>query len=435
MSKAQDLGSVKTRLREIGKKAKEKPDLVFTSLAHKIDIFWIWEALHLIRRDGAKGIDGVSWREVKANWETILPRLVEEFKSGSYIAPSLKRAYIPKADGSKRPIAIATVEDKVLQRAVAMALEAVYEQDFYPFSYGFRPGRSAHQAVRWVRERLQKVGGAWVLEVDIKGFFDNIDHGKLREILNLRVKDGVLRRAIDKWLKAGVLEDGKITFNSQGTPQGGVISPILANIYLHEVLDKWFVEVVKKRLRGKAEMCRFADDFIILFEEESDAKRVLDVIGKRFARYGLEIHPEKTRLLDFREPRYGSEEKPESFDFLGFTFIWCYYPKYGKWYITRRTSKKKFKKSLEAVVEKIKKFRHESLKEQHAMLSRSLRGYYGYYGIRGNSNRIKQFCQEVTRAWAKWLKRRGQKAISWDKLRNLLKRYPLPPARIVHMQV
>ena len=262
MARALDLGNMSTRRQRIGQKAKVSPELVFTSLAHNIDLYWIWEALKRTRKDGAVGVDNVDWKTYASNWRENLRDLLERFKSGSYKAPPAKRAYIPKADGSRRPIAITTLEDKVLQRGVSMVLETVYEQDFYDFSFGYRPGKSAHLAVKAVTEALRETNGGWVLEVDVKGFFDAISHRRMREILDLRVCDGVIRRAIDKWLKAGILEKGVVTRPKSGTPQGGVASPLLANIYLHEVLDKWFVEVVKPRLKGSARLFRFADDCV-----------------------------------------------------------------------------------------------------------------------------------------------------------------------------
>ncbi len=260
---------------------------------------------------------------------------------------------IPKGDGSKtRPIGIPTFEDKVLQRAVLMVLEAVYEQDFYDFSYGFRPKRSAHQALDSLWHRLMDVHGGWVLEADISSFFDTLDHKILRSFLDQRVRDGVIRKMIDKWLKAGVLEDGQLRRTTDGTPQGGVISPLLANIYLHEVLDRWFVEQVQPRMRGPAHLIRYADDFVMVFATESDARRVMEVLPKRFAKYGLTLHPEKTRLIEYgrtQGPRNGGGGgKPPTFDFLGFTHYWGKSRK-GKLVVKRKTARRRFARSLKRV--------------------------------------------------------------------------------------
>ena len=434
MKRALDLGKVSTRLQRIGKLAGEDPNRVLTSLAYCIDEHLLWEALMATRKNGAPGVDKVTWGEYHANWRENLADLKERFKSGQYKAPSLRRSYIPKADGSKRPIAITTLEDKVLQRAVAMVLSSVYEQDFYDFSYGFRPKKSAHQAVHTLQNCLWETNGGWALEVDIKGFFDAISHRHLRAILDQRVKDGVIRRTIDKWLKAGILEKGTVTYPTTGSPQGGVISPLLANIYLHEVLDKWFVEMVLPELKGWVRMVRYADDFVMIFQREEDAKRVAAVIPKRFAKYELEIHPKKTRLVDFRFPIGKSGKKPGTFNFLGFTFHWIKSRK-GKWYPTRKTDRKKFGKGLDSIREWCKKNRHLPLGKQQETLNRKLMGHYAYFGIRGNHLSIKNFHYQVTLIWKKWLGRRDQrKRLSWKRFSKILARLSLVPPRIVHSQ-
>ena len=258
------------------------------SLHHAIDVEWLREAYRRTRKDGAVGVDGQSAEEYARDLEKNLESLLVRFRTGAYRAPPVRRVHIPKGDGRTRPIGVPTFEDKVLQRAVAMILEAIYEQDFHPGSYGFRPGRSAHDALDALWKGVMSYRGAWVLEVDIQRFFDTLDHGALRSFLDERVTDGVIRRAIDKWLKAGVLEQGAVTHPDEGTPQGGVVSPILANVYLHSVLDRWFETDVKPRLRGRAFLVRYADDFVIAFEQESDARRVMEVLPKRFARYDLD---------------------------------------------------------------------------------------------------------------------------------------------------
>ncbi|MFY0574956.1 group II intron reverse transcriptase/maturase [Cystobacter fuscus] len=278
--------------------------MAFTTLAHYIDLEWLQEAYRRTRKDGAVGIDGQTAKQYAQALEANLQSLLNRAKSGDYRAPPVRRVHIPKGDGkSTRPLGIPTFEDKVLQRAVAMVLEAVYEQDFLPCSYGFRPGKSAHQALQRLWEVLTEMKGGWVLEVDIRKFFDTLDHGQLQQLIQRRVRDGVLLRLIGKWLKAGILEEGNVSYPDEGTPQGGVVSPVLANIYLHEVLDVWFEQEVKPRMKGRAELVRYADDFVICFEREEDARRVMEVLPKRMEKYGLTLHPEKTRLVEFRPPR------------------------------------------------------------------------------------------------------------------------------------
>jgi group II intron reverse transcriptase/maturase len=295
--------SISTKLERIATLAKEGPQMAFTTLAHYIDLEWLAEAYRRTRKGGATGVDGQTAREYAENLEGNLQSLLDRAKSGTYRAPPVKRIHIPKADGAQtRPIGIPTFEDKVLQRAVAMVLEAVYEQDFLDCSYGFRPGRSAHQALEVLQNEAVRMGGGWILEVDIRKFFDTLEHSHLREILGRRVRDGVIMRLIGKWLKAGVMENGAVTHPGVGTPQGGVISPLLANVYLHEVLDAWFEREVGPRLKGRGLLLRYADDAVMLFSCEVDARRVMDVLPKRFGKYGLTLHPEKTRLVEFRRP-------------------------------------------------------------------------------------------------------------------------------------
>lgn len=425
--------NVSTKLRRIAQLARVDPTRVLLTLAHHIDIEFLYEAYRLTRKSGAVGVDGESAEDFAANLDENLRDLLDGFKSGRYRAPPVRRVHIPKGDGKKtRPIGIPTFADKVLQRAVTMVLSEVYEQNFLDCSYGFRPRRSPKQALSALREGLMSMGGGWVLDADIQAFFDNLDHGKLREILDQRVRDGVLRRMINKWLKAGILEEGELTYPSGGTPQGGVISPLLANIYLHEVLDLWFHREVLPRLRGRAFLVRFADDFVIAFSSEEDARRVLEVLPKRFARYGLTVHPEKTRLVRFVRPESKDHEDgtgPGSFDLLGFTHFWAR-SRRGYWVIKRKTSKSRFNRALKAVDRWCRRNRHRKVREQHEELVAKLRGHYNYYYIKGNSPAVSRFLWYVERSWKRWLGRRSQRGyISWERFKAILRVYPLPKPR------
>jgi group II intron reverse transcriptase/maturase len=410
--------------------------VAFTTLAHHIDIDWLKEAYRRTRKDGAVGVDGQTAEAYAVDLETNLRSLLGRAKSGRYQAPPVRRVHIPKGTGSEtRPIGIPTFEDKILQRAVAMILEAVYEQDFLDCSYGFRPGRSAHQALNALRQRLMEVRGGCVIEIDIRKFFDTMSHRHLHAILRRRVRDGVLLRLIGKWLNAGVLEEGSVTHPDSGSPQGGVISPILSNAYLHEVLDTWFEQTVKPRLKGRAHLIRYADDAVLVFEREGDARRVLDVLPKRFGKYGLTLHPEKTRMVPFQGLPSGTlpgsrEERPGTFDFLGFTHYWGRTLK-GNWTVKRKTAKARFRRSLKVIAEWCRVHRHRPLPEQWAALTAKLRGHYAYYGITGNSRCLGSFRHHAGRAWQKWLSRRsGRARIPWERFGALERRYPLPPARL-----
>lgn len=437
MTETSSSTTVSTRLERIAKLAREAPDMALTTLAHHIDVEWLHEAFRRTRKDGATGVDGQSAEEYEEYLEDNLRSLLDRAKSGTYRAPPVRRVNIPKGSGAEtRPIGIPTFEDKILQRAVTMVLEAVYEQDFLDCSYGFRPARSAHQALNALWTEATKMGGAWVLEVDIRKFFDTLDHEHLRKILRRRVLDGVLLRLIGKWLNAGVLENGGISYPDAGSPQGGVISPMLANIYLHEVLDTWFEQEVKPRMSGRAVLVRYADDAVFLFGQEPDAHRVMAVLSKRFGKYGLTLHPDKTRLVNFRRPDLrrppsdGAAKGNGTFDLLGFTHFWGK-SRAGKWIVKRSTAKDRYRRALQRVSAWCKIHLHDSLHAQQQVLAQKLRGHFGYFGIIGNSRALGRFRHEVIRAWRRWLDRRSQRArMNWARMHAVLERYPLPLPRI-----
>jgi RNA-directed DNA polymerase len=417
--------TVSPKLQRIAKLAMQAPTMVLTSLSHHIDIDFLREAHRRTRKDGAVGVDRQTADEYAANLDRNLQTLLDRFKSGLYRAPPVRRVHIPKGKDKTRAIGIPTFEDKILQRAVTMVLDAVYEQDFLDCSYGFRPGRSAHDLLDALRSELMNMGGGWVLEADIQRFFDDLDHDHLRSFLDQRVRDGVVRRAIGKWLNAGVLEQGSVTRPERGTPQGGVISPLLANIYLHEVLDKWFECEVKPRLKGRARLLRYADDFVITFERIDDAQRVLDVLPKRFEKYGLVLHPEKTRLVEFLPPRSSHGDKGGTFDLLGFTHFWSE-SRAGIWVVKVKTARDRFGRALRRVAEWCRGHRHQPIADQQRHLALVLRGHYGYYGRRGNSRALGRFFHHLRRVWRKWLHRRGKRRMTWERFNCLCKQYPLP---------
>jgi group II intron reverse transcriptase/maturase len=439
MAGAQEPDGVSTKQQRIAELAKQSPQMGFTSLNHHLDLDWLLEAYDRTRKDGAPGVDGQTDSDYGVTLLDNLESLLDRAKSGTYFAPPVRRVHIPKGTGNEtRPLGIPTLEDKILQRAVVMVLEPIYEQDFLDCSYGFRPGRSAHLALEAIWHQTMAMGGCWLLDVDIRKFFDTLDHAYLRELLRQRVRDGVLLRLIDKWLQAGVLEDGNVSYPEAGTPQGGVISPLLSNVYLHYVLDVWFEQVVKPRLKGRAFLVRYADDFVMGFACEEDARRVLDVLPKRFGKYGLTIHPDKTRLVPFRRPGRGhlrpgleAEPQPGSFDFLGFTHYWSRSKK-GPWVVKRKTAGSRFHRAVKRIGEWFRLNRHLPLLEQIQTFALKLKGHYLYYGgVMGNLRCLQRFRYEAVRLWQKWLsrrKRRGQ--FSWERMNRLLKaiRLPQPPS-------
>ena len=433
-SNAEDTYTKRQRIAEL---ANDRRELAFTSLNHLLDLELLHDAYSRTPTDKAPGVDGLSAADYEANRMDNLRSLLERAKSGTYHAPPVRRVHIPKGNGGEtRPIGIPTFEDKVLQRAVLMLLQPLYEPLFHDGSYGFRPGRSAHQALESLWRQTMDTGGGWILDVDIRKFFDTLDHGHLRRLLQRRVRDGVLLRLIGKWLNAGVLEAGELSYPDEGTPQGGVISPLLANIYLHYVLDEWLEREVKPRLQGRVFLIRYADDFVLGFTCEADARRMLELLPQRFAEHGLTIHPDKTRLVRFR-PRpkrrdANRSDVPHTFDFLGFTHYWGR-SRNGRWVVQRKTASSRFTRALKKIAAWCRRNRHEKIRQQQVALRQKLQGHYNYFGITGNSAALARFLNFVQRVWKKWLSRRNrERSWNWDHFHRMLKRYPLPPPRAVH---
>ena len=404
---------------------------VITTLFHHVDEEMLRAAYSLVRKDGATGIDGVSGKQYATNLGENLKNLHQRLKDKRYLAPMVRRVRIQKPDGGERTLGITTFEDKIVQKAIAMLLEQVYEQDFLDCSYGFRPKRSAHQALAILRAQCEEKRVQWILDADIKSYFDTIPRALLQEIVRKRVNDGNIIRLIGKWLHTGVVDLMETTYPEVGTPQGGVISPLLANIYLHEVLDTWFMQEVLPRMKGKAFLVRYADDFVIGFETEEDARKVYDVLPKRFAKYGLAIHPDKTKLRRFCRPRKEDHDS-ETFDFLGFTHYWGKTRK-GFWVIKRKTARKRLKRAMKSVWNWCRMHRHDAEETQHKTLCKKLQGHYQYYAVRCNYNALNALYRKSRHSWKYWLSRRSNdSAINWPNFMRMLTHFPLPQPRILY---
>jgi len=435
MTVLRNRGNMFTKHIRIAELAKEDKGRKFFSIAHLLTPDALYEAFEGLRKDASVGVDGVTYAGYEAEaWENIR-KLHGRVKRGQYRAQPLRRVYIPKEDGRQRPISIPSLEDKILQKAAVDLLNAIYEQDFLGCSYGFRPGRGPQDALDEVGRVICRRPISYVLEADIRGYFDAIVRGLLIEMIEKRVSDGQLLRLIGKWINVGVIDDGRLLVTETGTGQGQVISPLLANIYLHYILDEWFEKVVKPRLKGEAYEIRYCDDFILCFQCREDAEKVLEVLTKRFEKYGLTLHPEKTRLIEFGRYALTKSEKPggrkpATFDFLGFTHI-CKRSRGGKFTIHVRTMRKRLKRSLQRIALWCREHRHDPVEEQQRSLNRKLRGHYEYYGRSTNSPRLSEFYQEVRRLWHKWLNRRTRgKPLPWAEYVHLLNRHPLLRPRI-----
>jgi group II intron reverse transcriptase/maturase len=414
-------------------RAHREPEGRFHALAHLIDMPALERAYRRQRADAAVGIDGVTKEQYGQALEVNLQDLHARLKAKRYRHQPIRRVHIPKAQGKTRPIGISAFEDKVVQDVVREVLEAIYEQDFLGCSYGFRPGRSAHDAVRTLEQSVHRGEVRWIFEADIVSFFDSLDRTELKKMLEVRVADGSLLRLIGKCLHVGVLDGGAVVEPELGTVQGSVLSPLLGNIYLHYVLDRWFATEVKPRLRGKTTLLRYCDDFIIGFEREEDARRVRVGLEKRLGRFGLTLHPDKTRLLPFWRPPMTQQrgQGPATFDFVGFTFYWRR-TRIGHWRMGCKTRRASLRRAKQALYDWCRRHRHQPVEAQHAALSRRLRGHFNYFGVNGNFQSLLQLVGATKRAWYKWLCRRSQrKRLTWERFTDFLRQRPLPRPRIM----
>jgi len=413
-------------------RAKRDPEARFTSLAHLLDEDALERAYRRLRKKAAVGVDGVTVKEYGQQLSRNLQDLHGRLRSKRYRHKPIVRVHIPKEHGKTRPIGISSTEDKIVQEALREVLEAIYESSFRDCSFGFRPGRNAHGAMRRLHNVLYAGEGSWMIEADIQTFFDSIDRKMLMEMLRERIADPSLLRLVGKCLRVGVLDGTEYSEPDQGTAQGSVLSPLLGNVYLHHVLDLWFERDVLPRLRGKAHLVRYADDFVICFSREDDAKRVMGVLGRRFERFGLHLHPNKTRLFSFRRPSNGDRggRRPATFDFLGFTVFWQW-KRGGWWGPGFKTRRARLRRAIQRIYNWCRRHRHRSVKEQHAALCRRLRGHFNYFGVSGNYRSLAVVWYWAYQAWFKWLRRRSQKKhLTWDRFEGLIKVLPLPVPRI-----
>jgi group II intron reverse transcriptase/maturase len=423
-----------TGLRKVAERAKREPAARFHSLAHLIDEKLLAGMYQRLRGKAAVGVDGITKEQYGRDLQSNLRDLHERLRTRRYRHQPIRRVHIPKEKkGQTRPIGISTTEDKVVQSALREVLEVIYEQDFLECSYGFRPGRSAHDAVRALTRAVDEGEANWILEFDVVSFFDSVRRTQLLEMLQKRVADGSMLRLIGKCLHVGVLDGAEFTTPSEGTVQGSTLSPLLGNAYLHNALDLWFAEEVRPHLRGKGVLVRYADDGVFGFERQDDAQRVLAVLGKRLERFGLRLHPEKTRLLDFRRPlrSQGKGKSPTTFDFLGFCWYWRRTRK-GNWSVTCKTRRARLARAIQAVYAWCRENRHQPVKQQHETLTRKVQGHINYFGVNGNMDSLERFLRQAHRSWFKWLNRRSQRArLTWDRYEDLLRDFPLPKCRIV----
>ena len=421
----------------ISERAQQEPNCQFTSLAHLLDERFLMHCYHRLGRDRASGIDGVTWQDYGKNLEENLRDLVMRLKAKRYKPQPARRVYIPKDEHSTRPLGLPALEDKIVQKGMAMILEAIYEADFLDCSYGFRPGRNCHQAVDAVDKTIMRNPINHAIDADIKGFFDNVSHQWMLEFLQVRIVDPSFLLLVRRFMKAGYVDSGQLVASHRGTPQGGNLSPILSNIFLHYVLDLWFEKRIKPQARGACFLVRYADDFVCMIQYQDDARHIERTLRERFARFDLELHPEKTRVISFgryeRENAKRQNRRAHTFDFLGFTHF-CGTSRRGKFIVGRRTSRKKFRvkcKELNLWLKRVRNLR--PAKEWWPILAAKLRGHYQYYGVSGNMPSVQRFYREAVRLTLKWLNRRSQRcSFNWKGFYAYLKHYPLPKPRIVH---
>ena len=433
---AQDGAAASQGLKGVRKAARERKQERFTTLLHHLTVDLLRDSYHALKRDAAPGVDGVRWAEYEDGLEPRLRDLHERVHRGSYRAQASRRIYLKKPDGRQRPIGIAALEDKIVQQAVVTILNAIYEEDFRGFSYGFRPGRSPHNALDALSVGIERKGVNWIVDADIRGFFDNMSHEWTMRFIQHRVADKRIHRLIQKWLKAGVSEDGEWSETTIGTPQGAVVSPLLANLYLHHVFDLWIEVWREKAAKGKVMAIRYADDLVVGFEHRDEAERFLKEFGERLAKFGLELHPEKTRLIEFganaaRERGARGEGKPESFTFLGFTHS-CGTTRQGRFKIRRQTARKRLEAKLQKIKQTLRSRMHEPVPKVGEWLKRVLDGHYQYFGVPGNWASLGLFRERIARYWGRVLRRRSQKGkVSAIRLGRLFTRW-LPRPRVVH---
>jgi RNA-directed DNA polymerase len=435
--RTQDRETASRGLQGVREAAQRDKGQRFTTLLHHVNEKLLLDSFYQLKKEAAAGVDRVTWGEYEQGVEDRIQELHDRVHRGAYRAQPSRRVYIPKPDGRRRPLGIAALEDKVVQQAVVRVLNQIYEEDFAGFSYGFRPGRGAHDALDSLSAGIMIKKVNWILDADIQGFFDNIDHEKLMELMELRIADRRILRLIRKWLKAGVSEDGQWSETKVGTPQGAVISPLLANLYLHYVLDQWVMQWRREYAGGDVMIVRYADDFVLGFQQRQDADRFLEQLRKRMADYGLELHSEKTRLIEFGRFAVENRErdgagKPETFNFLGFTHICGTIRKSGKFTVMRKTIGKRMTAKLKNISAELRKRRDESIQQTGDWLHRVVQGYFNYHAVPGNLRRLFTFRGEIARRWLSSLRRRSQRSRwTWERFERLINQH-LPAPKVLH---
>jgi RNA-directed DNA polymerase len=434
--RAQNRERVTQALDRVRNAARQRKKERFTALLHHVNVDTLRMAFHALKRNAAPGVDGVTWTDYGADLEPRLADLHGRVHRGAYRPQPSRRTYIPKADGRQRPLAIAALEDKIVQGATAMVLNAIYEEDFLGVSYGFRPGRGQHDALDALVVGITSTKVNWIVDADIRSFFDTVSHECLVRFLEHRIGDPRIIRLIQKWLRAGVLEDGAVTVSERGTGQGSVISPLLANIYLHYVIDLWANQWRQRTATGDMIIVRYADDIVVGFEHEADARRFLDAMRTRLEEFALTLHPEKTRLIEFGRHAAADREKhglgkPETFNFLGFTFI-CGKSRQGSFLVKRKTRRDRMMAKLLEVKEELRRCMHRPIPEQGQWLRQVVSGFFNYHAVPTNSRALAAFRYHVTLLWRRTLRRRSQKdCLSWDRITSLVDDW-LPKPRILH---